>query len=572
AVTGVEVDPAELSVVEGTSATIKATVKPENATDKAVSWTSSSSDVATVDADGKVTAVKAGEATVTVTTKDGGKTATCKVTVEKKIINVTGVSLDKSAIELKVGQSEQLTATVTPSDATDKTVSWSSSEKTVATVDENGKVTAVKVGEAIVTVTTKDGEKTATCKVTVKKVEVSSVVLSMASISLDEGGTYQLSATVQPDNATNPKLKWKSENPAVATVDEKGLVKGISAGTTSVTASADGISSSPCEVTVRAVEGIVVEDAEFQRFLQQKFDYNRDGILTQKELDAVTDLNLVSNKIKSLAGIEHLKNLNYLYIRGTGIKSVDLSKNKALEKVYIYDTQKSMSGKTDLSGLTNLKILNITIETTPSGVEFDLSGTDGIENFTFMSRYNPIPAFSTGALKILSLMDVLSLGWMDIEKLTGLTSLYLYNVREENKELTSLDLTKLKDLKSLQINGYAVLQTLNISGLEKLERLDIWSTNISPIDCSAYPTSVTYLHVGRFTKSPKLLNIDKLSNLEKLELAHVDNESLDLSANSKLKTITIDAIHNLKEIWLKQGQDVTVDGNAAKYVTIKYKI
>ncbi|MCI2107603.1 MAG: Ig-like domain-containing protein [Bacteroidales bacterium] len=250
AVTGVELDPAELSLVEGTSASIKATVTPENATDKDVSWTSSSADVAAVDGNGKVTVVKAGEATVTVTTKDGGKSATCKVTVTAKPVPVTGVKLDKTELTLKKGESVALKATIEPGKATNKKVSWSSNNASVATVDDEGKVTAVSGGNAAIIVTTEDGGHTATCSVTVLK-DVTGVRLDKTSITMRKGETVKLTATVSPDDAGNKKVTWKSGDEKIATVDESGNVRGTGFGTTSVTVTTeDGGIKATCEVKV----------------------------------------------------------------------------------------------------------------------------------------------------------------------------------------------------------------------------------------------------------------------------------------------------------------------------------
>ena len=171
AVTGVSLDKTELTLKSGEKATLTATVTPEDATDKTVTWTTSDAAVVAVDK-GEVLAGKPGKATITVKTNDGGKTATCSITVEAATVAVTGVSLDKTELSLTEGGSATLKATVTPEDATDKTVSWKSSDSAVATVDENGKVTAVKAGSATITVTTKDGGKTATCKVTVTATSV----------------------------------------------------------------------------------------------------------------------------------------------------------------------------------------------------------------------------------------------------------------------------------------------------------------------------------------------------------------------------------------------------------------
>ena len=161
-----ELDKDAITLVEGEEATLTATVKPDNATNKTVIWESSDTDVATV-RDGIITAVKEGEATVTVTTEDRGLTMKCQVTVLAKVITVSEVTLDKASVSLVEGEETTLTATVTPDNATNKKVSWTSSDNNVASVSD-GKVTALKPGTATITVTTEDGGKTATCEVTVK--------------------------------------------------------------------------------------------------------------------------------------------------------------------------------------------------------------------------------------------------------------------------------------------------------------------------------------------------------------------------------------------------------------------
>ncbi len=169
-VTGVTLDKntMTLALVNG-SGTLTATVAPANATNKDVTWASSNTSVATVDANGNVTAVGEGTTTITVTTADGGKTASCEVTVSaaQTAVAVTGVTLNKTTLTLTVGSSETLTATVAPANATNQAVAWSSGAPAIATVDANGKVTAVTEGRVTITVTTGDGGKTATCEVTV---------------------------------------------------------------------------------------------------------------------------------------------------------------------------------------------------------------------------------------------------------------------------------------------------------------------------------------------------------------------------------------------------------------------
>ena len=132
-----------------------ATVTPDNATSKSVSWKSSKPTVAFVDENGKVTALAGGTATITATTSNG-LTATCEVTVT---VPVSGVSLDQASLELNTGATKILVATISPSDATTKDVTWTSGNPEIAKVDANGKITAVSSGTATITVTTKNGEK-----------------------------------------------------------------------------------------------------------------------------------------------------------------------------------------------------------------------------------------------------------------------------------------------------------------------------------------------------------------------------------------------------------------------------
>lgn len=191
-VTGVTLDQAELALYTGQSETLTATVTPNDATNPNVTWSSDRSDVATVD-NGVVTAVGEGTAIITVTTADGGKTATCAVTVTAATVPVTGVSLNKTSTSLYVGGSETLTATVQPGNASNQTVTWSTSDASVATV-ENGVVRATGRGTATITVTTVDGGFTADCTVTVSRYSTGGGPTTYAVTAPDaENGTVRVS-------------------------------------------------------------------------------------------------------------------------------------------------------------------------------------------------------------------------------------------------------------------------------------------------------------------------------------------------------------------------------------------
>ena len=197
-VTGVTVSGSTHEVYEGESIKLTAKVSPDNATNKKVSWSSSDPTIATVDSNGTVRGLKAGKVTITAKTEDGGKTATYEVTVKAKEVKVTGVTISGSTHEIKVGGTLKLTAKVSPDNATNKKVSWKSSDPTIATVDSNGTVKGLKEGKVTITVTTEDGGKTATYEVTVKS-EYKMILTEMVK---ETGAVFQYSLRVTKNGKT----------------------------------------------------------------------------------------------------------------------------------------------------------------------------------------------------------------------------------------------------------------------------------------------------------------------------------------------------------------------------------
>ncbi len=273
AVTEVRLDKSATTLVEGDTEELMATVMPENATDKGIEWKSSDESVATVSQTGLVTALKEGSSAITVITNDGGFKATCDVTVNKKVIAVTSVVLGNTELTLVEGEEEKLAVAVTPENATDKSVVWESGNESVATVSQEGLVTAVGEGKATITVKTNDGGFSALCEVTVKKkvIAVTGVKLSAASMTLREGDKGTLTATVEPANATNKNVEWWTSDLDVVSVTStsggsNSYVEARGAGKATVTVKTeDGEFSASCEITVEKKEvpvtGIALEQS-----------------------------------------------------------------------------------------------------------------------------------------------------------------------------------------------------------------------------------------------------------------------------------------------------------------------
>ena len=244
AVDGIAISDTSATLYKGSWKQLSAVITPSGAADPAVTWSSSNTAVATVDSTGKVTAVGIptgedyGEAIITAQSSNASVFATCTIKVLSSVL-ITSLTLNKSELALNVGDEETLTVTGSPSNATNKTLEWKSSNPEVASVS-SGKVIAASKGTAVITATATDGSgKYVSCVVTVNNIQILNVYLDKSSLDLSEGDTAKITATVYPSNATTSTLKWTSSNTSVATVDSKGnIVAGATKGYAIITASA----------------------------------------------------------------------------------------------------------------------------------------------------------------------------------------------------------------------------------------------------------------------------------------------------------------------------------------------
>lgn len=256
--TGIALNSTGENLIKGQEFDLKVLYVPANATDKvSVTWATNDATVATVE-NGKVKALKEGTAIITATAKVDGTnreyTATCEINVEE--IKLDSIALDIKDFELFIGNTKQLAVVYNPENTTDsKDVVWTSSDNTVATV-ENGKVTALKIGTAVITATV--GEKTATVTVTVPEVLIEGIEATLDNAKIEVDGTANLTVTTNPEKVTEEVVAvYESSDETIATVDENGVITGVKPGKTTITVTVNDEFTK--EVEIEVVEKTVEE-------------------------------------------------------------------------------------------------------------------------------------------------------------------------------------------------------------------------------------------------------------------------------------------------------------------------
>lgn len=270
AVTGITLDQSELRLAKAGIGKLVATVTPDDASNKKVTWTSSDKKVATVTPTGQVTAVAPGTAIITATAADGsGQTASCTVEVYAPVATVTMSS--PTATVFAGTEGTQLSVKVKPDNAKYYEITWASSNESVATVDQTGKVTPVAGGKATITATVtnplnpKSAPKKVTCAVTVTQGVDSIKIENGNAIRIGKGKIEKLTATVLPATASNKKITWASADKKVATVTPTGQVTAVGLGTTTITATAADGSGAVSQITVTVYQPVASVTAKSLR-------------------------------------------------------------------------------------------------------------------------------------------------------------------------------------------------------------------------------------------------------------------------------------------------------------------
>lgn len=249
---GVALNKTTLILKKGMNEKLIATVVPKDVSNANVIWSSSDNSVVSI-LDGECTAVNKGTATVTATTEDGKFSATCVVTVT---IDVTSIEFPDGDIKLERGNQVNLVVKVLPEDATNKTLIWKTSDASIATVDESGKITAINKGVAKITATNEAGTVIGTCNILVV-VNITGISLSEKELTITEGKKIINPVTIIPSDASNTDVTWSSSDESVVSVSSIGEITAIKPGKATITVtSSDKVHSADCLITVTSAQSV----------------------------------------------------------------------------------------------------------------------------------------------------------------------------------------------------------------------------------------------------------------------------------------------------------------------------
>jgi len=353
--TGITLDQGSKTLQKGASFTLNATVGPSDASDKSVYWSSSNQDILTVSGGTVTSTGRSGTATIYARTVNG-KEATCTVTVPST--PVSGITFDTTSKTLNKGEVLIIYETITPSDADNRNVTWSSSNPNVAKVDARGYVTALRGGETTITGTTEDGNKSATCKIIVPETKVTGITIGEKTKTITKGDTYQVVVSVQPGNADELGIIWSSSDDTIAKVDTSGLVTGMAKGKATITAkTVDGNKTVTCEIEVLAstdAKDATLESIKFKNVdIKLKFDSSITEYIIDVDKD-ITELQIEASTSNKNATFTIEGNKDLKMGENTVIIKV-IAEDKETEKIY-----KIIVNRTDLSVMAMAGAVNNT--------------------------------------------------------------------------------------------------------------------------------------------------------------------------------------------------------------------
>ena len=458
----------------------------------------------------------------------------CPQKIKEKKISVDGISLDKNELTINVGESYALSAAISPANANNKKITWTSDKPEIAEVDQNGNVTGKAEGNAVITVTTEDGNKTANCNVTVKFIHIESISLDKNELELGIGESYALSATISPANASNKKITWTSGNSGIAEVDQNGNVTGKAEGNAVITVTTeDGNKTATC--TVKVEKGAILILSPDKKDIRIKAVTSSGNItvigctqteltsnsMTATTLNATSDrvilkgdiinLSCCNNKLTNLY-VQGLNDLKELYCSGNQLTSLNVQGLNNLEELSCSDNQLT---SLNVHGFNNLESLNCSDNQLTS---LNVQGLNKLESLNCSKN---------------------QLTSLNVQGLNKLESLQCYG-----NQLTSLNVQGLNKLESLQCYGNP-LTSLNVQGLNKLESLNCFENQLTSLNVQGLNNLRSLNCSGNQLTS---LDVDGLNNLKSLNCPE-----------NQLTSLNVQGLNNLKKLNCSKNQLTSLD-------------
>ena len=402
-----------------------------------------------------------------------------------------------------MGSSETLLPTITPNTATNKNITWKSNNTSVVTVDQNGKIEAIKVGSSTITVTTEDGNKAATCKITVKKPpKVSKIILNKKTISINVGSNETLIPTISPFNAINKSVLWKSSNENLATIDSNGKIE---KGTATITATTvDGGKTANCIVNIATSNyPVIFKDINLEKAVRKNIN-KPTGTLYNSDVERITSLIVTGlEMVEDIDGIESLTNLTTLGLGNNKIS--DISAIKGLNKLEtLFLTNNKITDISALKNLTNLQTLHLSQNQIK-----DISALSGLTNLT-------IVLLNENQIK-------------DISALSGLKKLTrLESFKNQIEDMSSLE--ELTELTKIDLNSNKIVNVIGLENLINLGYLNLGNNQIINTNGFENLTALNYLYLNqnKINDVSGLFELDSLKSLMLMQnqLSDVQKETL----------------------------------------------
>ena len=528
--TGFSILPNSLSMRMNETISLEVLLSPEDAVEEArqVLWQSTDTQIAVVSEDGVVSGCGDGNCSIVATC--WGWTDTCVITICP--VPTDSISLNQILCQIPLRESRSLIATVFPEDATDKTIKWSSSDESVATVSQEGVITAVSVGTCYVTAAC--GEKKAVCEV-MAVIPVSEVLFDQKTKEVYVEEKIPLNATIIPDNATIKRLDWTSSDSSVAVVDSTGIVTPVGKGTCTITATPLFGKAAMFECVVVS-EAPFFADAVFQDYIYTNFDTNRDGFLSRTEAMAIISIVVCTDNIESMDEIRYFQNLETLRCYGNGpsgwsgkyvgygkLTSLDLSNNTKLR--YLTCSKNNLISL-DLSKNLQLKGVDCGYNQL---ISINYSSLDGLEYL--YCRENLLETLDVSRCPNLRSLDCNS---NKIVEMDFSNNEYLEFLDCSWNGLSVLEVAKNKNLKRLGCSGNNLTE-LNVSHNISLEELFCYFNQLHSLDV----TQNKLLKILQcYTNSISSLVLSSNTQLQELSCNDNPLSSLDISNNTKLQKLS----------------------------------